>query len=428
MSLREQLLRAGVPKHATEGEVDIDHVLRNIDMASSTRTAVRVEGHRVVFETVVGERRRVEIPVSELWKPSHGRPLNGEDLRRRLAPLRRATGDDISDDEIAAAGGLGRTVGIDLDTLAAAFLLEAIKGFGPQKFKVLYESGVSPSDVACRPELLPIRGKRGDSLRQQLASLTTDDLALARRRAARQLLRARENNAQILTYGHRLYPPNVRESNNPIPILYARGALDVLTERRAVACVGSRNIRPPYSELHRMFAETAIESGYTIVSGFAVGADTIGHEAALRSKGRTIAVMPCGLDRPFPPENRDLWDALLTVGDAAFVSEFPFGTAASSLTLRKRNKLIVAFTLGVLVSQSSRTGGAMNAYRFALEQGKRVATFADDGEVDTSGNRQIAEEVGRQAPALPGPPSQEFPRRPELERWRTWLHELSSST
>jgi predicted Rossmann fold nucleotide-binding protein DprA/Smf involved in DNA uptake len=75
---------------------------------------------------------------------------------------------------------------------------------------------------------------------------------------------------------------------------------------------------------------------------------------------------------------------------AVAVSEFPFGTLASKLTLRKRNKLIVAFARGVLLSQTSSDGGAMNAYRFASEQHKPIATFAGDGTNRTSGNEQIA--------------------------------------
>ena len=61
------------------------------------------------------------------------------------------------------------------------------------------------------------------------------------------------------------------------------------------------------------------------------------------ASGHTICVMPGGLDRPFPPENRNLWDSLLASDAGVFVCEFPFGTRASSLNLRKRNKSIVAF-------------------------------------------------------------------------------------
>src|SRR5262249_32927913 len=159
---------------------------------------------------------------------------------------------------------------------------------------------------------------------------------------------------------------------------------ELLASGKTVACVGSRNIRAPYDSLHARFAETASREGFAIVSGFALGADTIGHRTAYERGGTTICVMPSGLDRPFPPENRPLWKEFLDSPNVVFVSEFPFGTGAASLNLRKRNKLIVAFSLGVLVSQSSTKGGAMNAYRFALEQKKPIATFSGDGTEDTS--------------------------------------------
>jgi predicted Rossmann fold nucleotide-binding protein DprA/Smf involved in DNA uptake len=131
--------------------------------------------------------------------------------------------------------------------------------------------------------------------------------------------------------------------------------------------------------------------------------------------------MPGGLDRPFPPENRPLWEDFLTYSGAVLISEFPFGTAASALTLRKRNKLIVAFARGVLVGQSSTEGGAMNAYRFALEQRKPIATFAADSTPDTSGNALIA--------AKRRPRDAVFPSDcPDPEAYQGWLLQLSSST
>jgi predicted Rossmann fold nucleotide-binding protein DprA/Smf involved in DNA uptake len=126
------------------------------------------------------------------------------------------------------------------------------------------------------------------------------------------------------------------------------------------------------------------------------------------------------LDRPFPPENRRLWEDLLDYSGAVFVSEFSFGTAASSLTLRKRNKGIVAFALGVLISQSSISGGAMNAYRFALEQRKALATFADDSTPDTSGNRAIGDDAKAQAVVF----ARERQEREDYERWLRRLFSL----
>jgi len=101
------------------------------------------------------------------------------------------------------------------------------------------------------------------------------------------------------------------------------------------------------------------------------------------------------------------------------ISELPFGTSASSMNLRKRNKLIVASAQAVLVSQSSQKGGAMNAFRFAVEQHKPVATFEWDQTVSTSGNRMIAEE--RRVP------TRVLTLSEDQESWNRWLAELSSS-
>ena len=128
--------------------------------------------------------------------------------------------------------------------------------------------------------------------------------------------------------------------------------------------------------------------------------------------------MPSGLDRPFPPENRAFWRDLMSYPKAALVSEFPFGTSASALTLRKRNKLIVAFGRGVLMSQSSDKGGAMNAYRFAIEQKKPIATFRADNEPDTTGNLFIAESKNHLVQVFENAPDQ-------AHEYQQWLRKLS---
>lgn len=313
-----------------------------------------------------------------------------------------------------------QAVGVSLEDLAALYVLDELKGMGPQKFKDLHERRLRPADVLRDPNRLPTEGKRGDDLRRLLQDVDEDAKARGRERARRQILAAHQHQATLLTYAHPSYPRNVYESNNPMPVLYVRGSLEVLAHRDAVACVGSRKIRPPYLELHDVFARTACKLNQTVISGFAVGADTVGHRAAAAVEGRTICVMPSGLDRPFPPENRELWAEFLRYSGAALVSEFPFGTPASAMTLRKRNKLIVAFARGVLVSQSAADGGAMNAFRFAIEQHKPVATFEADGSEETSGNLAIAKETKIRVAVLPHDAT-------KVEVFERWLRGLCSS-
>jgi DNA protecting protein DprA len=372
------------------------------------------------------------------------RQPRGESGRRTPAASKLPSADALGieraarDEEARVTADVIEKVGVGIDELTALMMLEAVKGFGPQKFKELYAVEVTPIDVLEDPSRLPTKGKRGDQFRREIATLSHQQGGVARRRAVRQIIRAFETDARILTYRSDLYPRHVLESNNPVPLLYARGSLEILQRERIVACVGSRDIHPPYNAQHRGFCEFAVRQGFVIGSGFATGADRIGHEAAYESGGETILVMPCGLDRPFPPENKDLWRQLLEYQGAVMVSEFHFGTKAAALTLRKRNKLIVAFALGVLISQSSVKGGAMNAYRFALEQRKPAATFAADGSEQTGGNVAIANGPIKRRGASMAPrdelfgrndlaPTTVFPLDSSGQHdWRIWLRELSS--
>ena len=309
---------------------------------------------------------------------------------------------------------------LEVEELAAWHLLSSVKGLGPMAAKAVHSAGITPAQLIGSPVLYPLKGKRAIDVVTSMRALTDRERASAHKFAQSQLQRARELDATIISYDDVDYPPLVRDSNNPIPILWARGNTSILRSRKTVACVGSRDIRSPYSELQAAFADVAVQEGFVITSGFAMGADSVGHRRALGGNGSTICVMPCGVDLVFPPENRELWHELMDSGRAVFLSEFALGRRAESLTLRKRNKLIVAAAQGILVGQTSKSGGAMNAFRFGLEQKKLVATFEPDGADDTSGNMEIKESSKGNTSALPV--------TPVVEDYRRWLRELSSLT
>ena len=141
-----------------------------------------------------------------------------------------------------------------VEELRALYLLESIKGFGPRAFTALRAAGITAATVCERPELLPLEGKRGENLRVAIRALNGEGHATATGRAETQLARAAAQGAAILTYESPAYPRNLLDSNNAVPVLYARGSLDVLTRRDSVACVGSRQLRHPYTDRHRAFA------------------------------------------------------------------------------------------------------------------------------------------------------------------------------
>lgn len=362
------------------------------------------------------ETRLDDATVKELdgWRSGRMPPPSRSEAVRLLLE-ERFCGGRREGERHAASGGSP-----EASRLGALYALERVSGFGPVKFRALHEAGIDPAVALEEPDLLPFKCRTGDKLRRGVEALSLTELDAVRARADDQVERARTLGASILTHGDPDYPERVYASNNPVPVLYVRGDPAIWRDMRAVAVVGSRNTREPYANAARTFAAVAARSGVVVVSGFAIGADSIGHTASLEAGGATVCVMPCGLDNVFPPESRELWEKLLADPRAVFVSEFGFGQRASSLLLRKRNKLIVAFVEGVLVAQSAMDGGAMNAYRFGREQRKPVATFRNDGSKETTGNATIENDARTGRFGLEA--------RCRESEYEAWLRTLSSWT
>ncbi len=122
--------------------------------------------------------------------------------------------------------------------------------------------------------------------------------------------------------GESAYPPRLRHIPDPPPLLAMRGNLDCL-HGPAVAVIGARNASANGRVLAHRFAAELAMAGLTVVSGLARGIDTAAHEGALAAGGTTVAVLACGPDIAYPPENADLMARIAETG--AVVSERPLG-------------------------------------------------------------------------------------------------------
>jgi DNA processing protein len=117
-----------------------------------------------------------------------------------------------------------------------------------------------------------------------------------------------------------------------------------------------------------------------VVSGLAYGIDAAAHEGALEARGRTVAVLASGLDRPSPVGNRRLAERILEAG-GAWLSEYPPGEEAQAYRFPERNRLISGLSSWTLIVEARRKSGSLWTARHAVEQNREV--LAVPGPVDT---------------------------------------------
>lgn len=188
--------------------------------------------------------------------------------------------------------------------------------------------------------------------------------------------RLSDNGIRVITRDNAQYPPLLRQTTNPPYLLYVRGTL-VDADRWAVAVVGTRQASTYGKDVTRTIVADLAAAGVTIVSGLALGIDTVAHATALASGGHTLAVLGSGVDQLYPLQNRQL--GLSITNQGAIIGEYPPGTMPTPTNFPPRNRLISGLSLGVLVVEAASRSGALITADFALEQGRDV--FAVPGNV-----------------------------------------------
>jgi DNA processing protein len=172
------------------------------------------------------------------------------------------------------------------------------------------------------------------------------------------------------------FPALLKKIYDPPVVLFVKGEFQAHDET-AIAVVGTR----APTEYGKLTAErltaALVNRGMTIVSGLARGIDTIAHQTALKSGGRTVAVLGSGLDMIYPPENRRLAQEITPHG--VIISEYFFGAKPDASNFPRRNRIISGLAPGTLVIEAGETSGALITASAALEQGREV--FAVPGSI-----------------------------------------------
>ncbi|MFI5272373.1 MAG: DNA-processing protein DprA [Ktedonobacterales bacterium] len=260
--------------------------------------------------------------------------------------------------------------------------LNRVKGIGPARFRLLLDAFMT-AEAAWGAS---VAGWQAAGLDAR----TAGSFEQQRRRIVPQAEIERLVKLRIgaLRFTDAAYPRLLREIALPPPLIYVRGRL-APEDDWAVAVVGTRRASAYGRQVTERLAGELAQQRITIVSGLARGIDTVAHGAALAAPGRTIAVLGCGPDLVYPPENANLAARIIESG--AIVTEFAPGTQPEAGNFPARNRLISGLSLGVLVTECPEDSGALITCRFAAEQGRDV--FAVPGNIysrsSTGANRLI---------------------------------------
>ena len=209
-----------------------------------------------------------------------------------------------------------------------------------------------------------------------------DELASRRRDEARRVrLRAETDGIGVIAWNDPRFPAALLTISDVPPVLWYRGTLEALNAP-AIAIVGSRSASAVALDIAARIGADLAARGVVVVSGLARGVDSAAHRGAV-ARGRTVAVLGCGVDVMYPREHASLAQEIVTHG--TIVSEFPPGTAPLKFHFPMRNRVISGLCHAVVVIEASERSGSLITAACALDQGREV--MAVPGNVLSGRNR-----------------------------------------
>ncbi|MGL5054003.1 MAG: DNA-processing protein DprA [Cetobacterium sp.] len=172
------------------------------------------------------------------------------------------------------------------------------------------------------------------------------------------------------------YSNNLKNIATPPLFLFYKGNIELLSKERIISIVGTRR-STKYGELGcQSIVKDLTDGEVVVVSGLALGIDSLAHGEALKLKGKTVAVLGCGININYPRTNLKLRKEIEK--DGLVISEFPLGTEPTPEKFPIRNRIIAGLSKGTVVVESSLKGGSLITANQALEEGRDVFALPGD--------------------------------------------------
>jgi DNA processing protein len=180
-------------------------------------------------------------------------------------------------------------------------------------------------------------------------------------------------NILTISKSDKTYPSNLCHLHTPPKKIYVRGGeIAQIIKAPVLAVVGSRKVSPYGQSVTNDMVSYAAKRGIAVVSGLALGVDSLAHQAALDAGGKTIAVLPGGIKKIYPTSHNHLAEKIVESG-GALISEYAGDMPPMKHHFIERNRIIAALCDVLLITEAAVKSGSLHTARFALELGKTVA-------------------------------------------------------
>ena len=197
------------------------------------------------------------------------------------------------------------------------------------------------------------------------------------------------NTCQVITIEDEKYPELLKKIGKDAPkMLYHKGAWDEEIFSNCLAVVGSRHLTSYGRQVTERLVTEIAAAGITIASGFMYGGDEAAHRAAVRAGGRTIAVMPCGIERIHPEYQQDLYHDILN-NKGLIISEYEGDAMPVNWMYPRRNRIVAGLSKATLVVEAGLKSGTMITCNFAKKFGRKI--FAVPGPITSEVSQGTAE-------------------------------------
>ncbi|MGL6107162.1 DNA-processing protein DprA [Romboutsia sp.] len=185
------------------------------------------------------------------------------------------------------------------------------------------------------------------------------------------------------------FPQKLKYIPDAPVILFYKGSYHAVINKDSVAVVGSRRAEAEGLKKSYEIGEYFGKENYTVVSGLAIGCDEYAHKGCLKVKGKTVAILPGGLDNIYPLKNRDLAEQIIE-NKGCLISEYPIGISSFKNNFIERDRIQSGLSSAIIVVESELDSGTMHTAKFAIEQNRILACC----NIEATGNKKLIRENG----------------------------------